>query len=116
MKKFFYLSTCSTCQRIMNEINLKGIDLKDIKTNKITAQEIEEMAKLCGSYQRLFSKRAIKYKSMGLAGKELAENDYKDYILKEYTFLKRPVLLLNDAIYIGNSKSEVEKMKVAQRS
>ena len=77
---------------------------QDIKTEKITTSQIEEMCHLSGSYDSLFSRRAMKYKSMGLIEKELSESDYKELILEEYTFLKRPVIILDDKIFIGNSK------------
>ena len=109
MRKIYYLSTCSTCKRIIKELNLdNSFELQDIKANKITNQQIEEMHKLSGSYDNLFSKRAMKYKSLGLKEKNLNESDIKDLILKEYTFLKRPVIILNDKIFIGNSKKVVE--------
>jgi len=109
MKKIYYLSTCSTCTRIINELNLDdSFEFQDIKTNKITTEQIEEMEKLSGSYDSLFSKRAMKYKSMGLKEKNLTEVDIKNLIIEEYTFLKRPVVLLNNKIFIGNSKKVVE--------
>ena len=80
---------------------------QDIKTEKITTSQIEEMYRLSGSYDSLFSRRAMKYKSMGLKEKELSESDYKELILEEYTFLKRPVIILEDKIFIGNSKQVV---------
>ena len=111
MNTFFHLSTCSTCQKIIKELNLSGIHLKDIKTESISIAEIEKMAELAGSYESLFSRRAMKYKSMGLKDKNLSENDYKSLILSEYTFLKRPVLIYKNNIAMGNSKSAIEKMK-----
>jgi len=109
MRKIYYLSTCSTCTRIIKELNLDdSFEFQDIKANKITTEQIEEMQKMCGSYDSLFSKRAMKYKSMGLKEKKLSETDIKNLILDEYTFLKRPVVILNDKIYIGNSKKVVE--------
>ena len=80
---------------------------QDIKTEKITTSQIEEMHSLSGSYDSLFSRRAMKYKSMGLKEKVLSESDYKELILEEYTFLKRPVIILEDKIFIGNSKQVV---------
>lgn len=112
MKKIYYLSTCSTCNRIIKELDLdNSFDFQDIKSNKITEEQIEQMAKLSGSYESLFSRRAMKYKSMGLAEKDLSEKDYKNLILDEYTFLKRPVILINDQIFVGNSKKVVESIK-----
>ena len=109
MRKIYYLSTCSTCTRIIKELNLDdSFEFQDIKANKITNEQIEQMQKMSGSYDSLFSKRAMKYKSLALKEKNLSETDIKDLILDEYTFLKRPVVILNDKIFIGNSKKVVE--------
>ena len=110
MKKIYYLSTCSTCKRIIIELNLeeKGFEFQDIKTNKISPQQIEQMAQMAGSYESLVSRRAMKYKSLGLADKQLNDNDYKSLILEEYTFLKRPVIIINDFISVGSGKKEIE--------
>ncbi|MCB0401307.1 MAG: hypothetical protein KDD41_04440 [Flavobacteriales bacterium] len=109
MKKLYYLSTCSTCTRIIKELQIdeKTFEFQDIKTNKITRSQIEEMAKLSGSYESLFSRKAMKYKSMGLADKPLSEEDYKNLILEEYTFLKRPVFIIDQQIFVGNSKNVI---------
>ena len=103
MKKAYHLAQCSTCQRILEEINWQG-DSQNIREEKITEHQIDEMANLSGSYESLFSRRAMKYKSMGLKDKSLSESDYKCLILDEDTFLKRPVFIVNDSIFIGNSK------------
>ncbi|MUU78480.1 arsenate reductase family protein [Winogradskyella endarachnes] len=114
MKKIYYLSTCNTCTRIINELELpEGFQLQDIKTEPITEQQIEEMRALTDSYENLFSKRARLYKELGLKEKSLSENDFKNYILEHYTFLKRPVILFNDQIFIGNSKKTVASAKTA---
>ena len=114
MKKIYHLATCSTCIRIIKELNLdSSVELQDIKTEKITPAQLEQMADLAGSYEALFSRRAMKYKSMGLKDKSLSEEDYKALILKEYTFLKRPVFVLGNQIFVGNSKATVEEVKVA---
>lgn len=112
MKKVYHLSTCSTCQRILKEWNLGGdFELQDIKTQPITPGQIDQMIKLAESAENLFSRRAMKYKSMGLGDKNLSEKDYRQLILDEYTFLKRPVLIVGDQIFIGNSKKTVELAK-----
>ena len=101
MKKIYYLSTCSTCSRIIKELELdNSFEFQDIKTVKITEKQLEQMAKMSRSYESLFSRKAMKYKSMGLKEKSLSESDYKKLILEEYTFLKRPVIIINDKIFI----------------
>lgn len=114
MKRVFYLSTCSTCQRILKEWNLNSsFILQDIKTEPITPEQMDSMIKLAGSAEALFSRKAMKYRSMGLADKNLKEEDYRQLILDEYTFLKRPVMILNDQIFIGNSRQVVSSAKLA---
>lgn len=113
MKKIYYLSTCSTCTRIIMELGLKtkNFEFQDIKTEKILASQIAEMKKLAGSYEALFSRVALKYRALGLDKKKLGEEDYKKYILEEYTFLKRPVIIISDKIFIGNSKNNIAAVK-----
>ena len=111
MRKVYYLSTCDTCKRIMSELNLEGFEKQDIKTQPITNEQIEQMHKLSGSYEILFSKIARKYRSLGLNDRILTEEEMKNFILEEYTFLKRPVFIIDNQIFIGNSKKTVELIK-----
>jgi arsenate reductase len=113
MKKIYYLSTCSTCARIIKELGLsdKGFKFQDIKTEKITPVQLAEMKKMAGSYESLFSRVALKYRALGLDKKKFTEDDYKNYILEEYTFLKRPAIIIGNKIFIGNSKSTVAAVK-----
>jgi len=99
----------------MKEIGIEksAIELREIKSSPITEKEIDEMIKLAGSAEALFSRVALKYRALGLNEKKLTEQDYRKYILEEYTFLKRPVLVLDKNIYISNSKKNVEEMKKA---
>ncbi|MFD0799095.1 arsenate reductase family protein [Maribacter chungangensis] len=105
MKKIYHLSSCSTCQRIIRELQpLEGFILQDIKTEPITPEQLEEMRKLTDSYASLFSKRAMLFRQRGLHEQNLGEEDYKSLILDHYTFLKRPVIVLDETVFIGNSK------------
>ena len=69
------------------------------------------MKEKVGSYEALFSRRAMKYRSMGLNEKELSEDDYRNLILEEYTFLKRPVVVIDDEVFVGSAKKAVEGAK-----
>jgi len=113
MNKIYCLSTCSTCNRILKEIDAgkKGFELQDIKTEKITAAQLDALKEKAGSYEALFSRRALKYKEMGLKDQSLTEKDYRRLILGEYTFLKRPVALLNGRIFVGSDAKTVAGLK-----
>lgn len=117
MKKIYHLSSCSTCQRILKELEpLEGFTLQDIKTESITPEQLEEMRKLTDSYLSLFSKRAMLFRQRGLHEQTLGEEDYKNLILDHYTFLKRPVIVLDTSIFIGNSKKTTALVKEAIHS
>lgn len=88
-------------------------EFQDIKSQDITPAQLEELHELAGSYEALFSKRAQRYKALGLKDKDLTETDFKNYILDHYTFLSRPVVVFNDQIFIGNSAKTVEAAKKA---
>ena len=111
MLKIVHLATCSTCQRILKEIpTLKKFTLREIKTEPITAKELDELKKRAGSYEALFSKIAMKYRTMGLNEMKLTEKDYRKYILQEYTFLKRPTIIIGKQIFIGSAPKVVKAM------
>ena len=90
--------------------------MQDIKTEPITPAQIDEMKKMSGSYEALFSRIALKFRGWGLNKMKLTEKDYRKYILEEYTFLKRPVFIIDDKIFIGNSPKNVEAVKAAVKS
>jgi len=112
MKKIYHLSTCNTCQKIIKALEpLVGFVFQDIKTEAITPDQLEEMHTLAGSYEALFSKRARLFREKDLHEKSLSEANYKALILEHYTFLKRPVILVDDQIFIGNSAKVVAAAK-----
>jgi arsenate reductase len=114
--KIYHLGNCGTCQRILKEIpKIKRFELQEIKSQPITAVQLDEMKKMAGSYEALFSKIAMKYRSMGLNEMKLTEKDYRKYILEEYTFLKRPTIIIGKEIFIGSAPKTVKAMLEAAR-
>jgi len=112
MKKFIYLSTCDTCKRIMKELSLPAdVLLQDIKKEPIDATQLSSLYAKTNSYEALINKRARKFKEWGLNAKTLTESEFKDLLLKDYTFLKRPVLIWDEHLFIGNAKATVEEAK-----
>ena len=109
MKKIYYLSTCDTCKKIIKEINPgEDIVMQDIKVQNIDGDTLDWIKGKVGSYEALFSKRAIKFRSLGLNEMNLTEEDYRKHMLAEYTFLKRPFIINGEEVFIGNVKKEVE--------
>ena len=49
----------------------------------------------------------------GIGGQNLDKQDYRQLILDEYTFLKRPVFLFDDQVCAGSAKASVEAARAA---
>lgn len=114
MKRIYHLSSCSTCQRILKELNPTAeVELIDIKSQNIDATTLDWIKEKVGSYEALFSKRAMKFKSMGLNSMQLTEADYRNYMLEEYTFLKRPFMINGDEVFIGNAQKVVDQAVIS---
>ena len=107
MKKIYYLKTCDTCVKILKGMDTSEYILQEIKTTPITVKQLDELFEMTKSYEVLFSRRAKKYKQMDLKNQELTEKDYRQLILDEYTFLKRPVIINGDEVYAGNNKKRI---------
>lgn len=112
MKKIYYLSTCTDSRRVIKELGgMEDFEKQEIKTNPITAAQLDEMKNLAGSYDAVFSRQAVKYRTMNLKEKNLSETDIRKLILGEYTFLKRPVVIIGKKIFIGHRPETIEEMK-----
>ena len=110
IKKIYYLKSCDTCKRILKPMDLTGITLREIKSDPVTEEELNEMFLYTNSYEALFNKRAKLYKELDLKNQTLSDHEYKQLILKHYTFLKRPLAIMGSEIYVGNSKKTVAKL------
>ncbi|MBP8792765.1 MAG: arsenate reductase [Lutibacter sp.] len=108
MKKIYYLKTCDTCRRMLKEMDTSEYILQEIKTEPITVQQLDELYKFTKNYEVLFSKLAKKYKQMDLKNQSLTEKDYRQLLLDEYTFLKRPVIITNGEVTVGSAKKRVD--------
>lgn len=92
----------------MKEWNVDdSFELQNIKVDRMTGEQVDQMIEMAGSAAALFSKRSMKYRAMGLHERELSESEMRQFIIDEYTFLSRPVLILGDSIFVGNSKKVV---------
>ncbi len=95
----------------MKQLPLHDFEKQEIKSKPITPDQLDSLKKIAGTYEVLFSTRAMKFKSMGLNATSLDESDYRKLIIQEYTFLKRPVFIVDDRMFIGNSIKVVEELK-----
>ncbi len=111
-RKIYYLSSCDTCQRILHELRiLEDFTFQDVKEEPICETDLETLKNFTGKYELLFNKRAKLYKERQLNEKELSESDYKNLILEHYTFLKRPILVIDDHLVLGNATKIIKETR-----
>jgi arsenate reductase-like glutaredoxin family protein len=109
MNTIYLLPSCNTCQRVLKTVEQVGDwKVRDIKSEPLTETEVDAMAASAGSYEDIFSRRAMLYRSRELNKQDLGEEDYKALILEHYTFLKRPVMQVGDQYFAGSAKKAVE--------
>ncbi len=114
MKRIYHLATCSTNKAILKQWQPGAeVEMWEIKSQPMTEAVVDEMKALAGSYEALFSRKAVKYREMGLAQQQLTEADYRRLILTDYTFLKRPVAIVGSEIFIGNAAPVVSAAALA---
>ncbi len=111
MKTVFYINNCNTSKRVIKEVGIdSSFEIRDIKENRLTPEEVGLLAEIAGSYQALFSKKARKYREYNLHLKDLTEDDYKKYLIEDYTFLKRPTVVDGDKIFIGSHRNTIKQL------
>jgi len=109
--KAYIIKSCGTCKRILKGVKEFGnVEIVDIKVDPLSADEIDGLATKAGSYESIFNKQSKKYREKGLAHKQLNEEDIRRYIIEEYTFLKRPIFIIDEMIFIGNSNKSVSSL------
>ena len=112
MKKIYYLNTCTDCRRVIKQLGgMNDFEKQEIKTEPITPAQLKVISELAGSYDAVFSRKAVKYRLMNLKEKNLSENEMRDLILEEYTFLKRPVIIVGSKIFIGHQSETIEAVE-----
>jgi arsenate reductase len=111
MKTVFYLKNCNTSKRVIKEADIdESFVMRDIKEERLTPEEIDMLAKIAGSYKALFSKKARKYREYNLHLENLTEDDYRKYLCEDYTFLKRPTIVIDEKIFVGSHRNTVKEL------
>ena len=95
----------------MSEFDLTDFEQREIKSKAVSEEELQEMYDLSNSYEALFNKKSNKIKERNIEVKSLQEEDFKKLILEDYRFLKRPVFIINQEIFIGSDKKNIELLR-----
>jgi arsenate reductase (glutaredoxin) len=99
VEALYWLPYCSTCQKAEAWLKEQGLEIKsttDMKATPLSMEQIKQLAAQVGGVEALFSKRSMKYRAWGLHEKTLSDEDMLGYMQQEYTFIKRPVVVLSN--------------------
>lgn len=114
MKKVYYLSNCATCQRILSELNLsQDFEYQDVKHKPITPEQLDQLKEDVGRYELLFNKRSQQFKERNIDKTTLTEDDYRNLILEHYSFLKRPIIVMGNRVFLGNATKIIKEVRRA---
>lgn len=111
---FLYLSTCSTCVRIIKSLGIEDADfLQNVKEHMATPAQLAFLYNYTNSYEGLINKRGRVYAQMKREGAMFSEAVYKTLLENECNCLKRPILIWDNTVFLGNAKATVAQMKAA---
>ena len=109
----YWLPHCSTCQKAVQHLHARHVTVRsfrDLKAQPLERAEVEDLARKVGGVEKLFSKRAMKYRQMGLHERELSDDEMVGLMADEYTFVTRPVIVRGDQATAGFSAKRVDEL------
>lgn len=108
---FLYLSSCSTCIRIIKALGIEEAPyLQDVKQQKATPEQLAFLYEYTQSYEALINKRGRVFAQLKREGMVFTEAVYKRLLETEYSCLKRPILIWDNKVYLGNAKKTITAM------
>ena len=109
----YWLPYCTTCQKAVAHLQERGASIRsyrNLKEQPLSEDDVRALAKKVGGVEKLFSKRAMKYRQMGLHEQQLSEDDLVRLMAEEYTFVTRPVIVRGDRATAGFSAKRVDEL------
>jgi arsenate reductase (glutaredoxin) len=109
----YWLPHCSTCRKAVGWLEERGVPVRsfrDLKAEPLSRAEVEALAERAGGAGALFSRRAMKYRAMGLHERTLTDDDLLRLMAEEYTFVTRPVVVRGDRAVAGFAPRRLEAL------
>lgn len=111
MNKFICYPKCSTCkkaEKFLQDNNI-GYELRDIKLDNPTKEELDDFVKLSGKdVKAFFNTSGLVYKELGLKDKlpSMSYDEKLKVLSTNGMLVKRPILVTNDKVYVGFKEKE----------
>ena len=114
MLKFICYPKCTTCQRAKKWLDDNGIeyDLRDIKLDKPTLDELTEWHKISGlPLKKFFNTSGKLYKDLNLKDKlaEMSEKEQLTLLSENGMLVKRPIVVKDSDVLVGFKETEWEE-------
>lgn len=111
MLKFICYPKCTTCQKAKQWLDDNNIEyeLRDIKLNNPTFEELKEWYKISGlPIKKFFNTSGLLYKSLGLKDKlpTMTEDEMLALLSSDGMLVKRPLLIGEDFVLAGFKESD----------
>ncbi len=111
MLKFICYPKCTTCQKEKKWLdeNHMEYDLRDIKTDRPTLEELTAWYKMSGlPLKRFFNTSGLLYKSLALKDKlpAMTEDEMLSLLSTDGMLVKRPILVGDDFVLVGFKEAE----------
>ena len=111
MVKFICYTKCTTCQKARKwlEDNQIKYELRDIKFDNPTLDELTEWHKKCGlSLKKFFNTSGLLYKSLDLKNKlpTMSEDEMLKLLASDGMLVKRPLLIGDSFVLVGFKDAE----------
>jgi arsenate reductase len=111
---------CSTCRRAYDWLTAQGIEpeLRDIKANNPTAEELRHWQEKSGlPLRKFFNTSGLLYKSLGLKDKlpTMSEGEQLTLLAQDGMLVKRPILVLEHTVLVGFKEAEWAKNILGER-
>ena len=102
---------CTTCQKARKWLDENGIsyELRDIKTENPSAQELEQWYRRSGlPLKKFFNTSGLLYKSMELKDKlpNMTEEEMLHLLATDGMLVKRPLLVGEETVLVGFKEAE----------
>jgi Spx/MgsR family transcriptional regulator len=113
MTEIYYYAGCTSCKKAVSLLDERGgsVQKRDYFKERFSKDELKtvlERAKLRPS--EVVSTRAKSYKELGLADRDLSEDELLDLMVQEPTLLRRPIVIGPGGTVVGFNKAEIERV------
>ncbi len=95
----------------MRELLLqKGLEVsdRDFFKDSLSEAEVRELASMAGT-ENIFARRSPSLKKLGLADKDLSDDEMIKLMLEEPKLMRRPLLKVGDRLIVGAGNAAVEE-------